>query len=174
MCITAAQTLTRPPIVTINPPQISKFSPELFLNQKDSPLILVTDHDEFIRKLLCRMLEKEGYQVLVASNSEQCLEAYILFHPDLVILDALMPGIDGFTCCRELRALPEGDRTPILMTTSLNDSDSVRQALKAGATDYITHPIHRSQLCQQVRLLIQPSKLDQQVQQLNTRLESQV
>jgi PleD family two-component response regulator len=161
-------------MVTAKPIEISKFSFETFLNPEGSPLILVVDDDALTRTMVCLAMATEGYQVIEACNTQQCLEAYKIFHPDLVLLDAVMPGRDGFACCRELRSLPERKRPPIIMITCLNDAESVEQGLAAGATDYITKPIPVALLRQRVRRLFQQFELRGQLQQLNTELERQV
>ena len=118
------------------------------------PLILIVDDDRTMRSLLNLAMEEEGYEVAEAENGEQCLSEYTHFQPDLILLDAVMPDIDGFTCCQKIRSLPGGDRLPILMITVLDDRDSVDRAFQAGATDYITKPIHWSVLSQRVRSLL--------------------
>lgn len=115
-------------MITNKPLYMSKFRAETSLAKEEPHLILVADDDKLMRTMLCRALEKEGYQVIEASNAEQCLKAYTLFHPDLILLDSLMPGIDSFTCCHELSAIPENERPPILMLTSLDDSEFLKQA----------------------------------------------
>jgi PleD family two-component response regulator len=137
------------------------FGSKTVLAQEGSSLILIADNDDLIRAMLSTVLEKEGYRVIEACNGEQCLEAYKVFHPDLVILDSIMPEMDGFTCCRELSAIPDSKNTPILMITSLDDSESMYQAFMAGATNYIPRPIPWVLLRHRVRWLIQGSKLSQ-------------
>ena len=124
------------------------------LQSEPTPLILIVDDDRTMRSLLNLAMEEEGYRVVEAENGEQCLSEFTHFQPDLILLDAVMPDIDGFTCCQKIRRLPGGDRLPILMITVLDDQESVEQAFRAGATDYITKPIHWSVLSQRVRRLL--------------------
>ena len=118
------------------------------------PLILIVDDDRTMRSLLNLAMEEEGYRVAEAENGEQCFSEYTHFQPDLILLDGVMPDIDGFTCCQKIRSLPGGDSIPILMITVLDDQESVEKAFEAGATDYITKPIHWSVLSQRVRRLL--------------------
>ena len=74
-----------------------------FSKSKQSPLILVADDDKTIRVWLRRSLELEGYQVVEATNGQECLDAYETMEPDIILLDAVMPIMDGFTCCKRLR-----------------------------------------------------------------------
>ena len=154
--------------------QTSDISTQTLPDRENSPLVLVTDDEEAARSLLRMLMEQEGYRVVEACNGKQCLEAYTTYHPDIVLLDAMMPVMDGFTCCQQLMELAKSDFTPVLMITSLRDAESVDRAFAAGATDYVTKPLHIDVLCQRVRRLIQQSQLYQQVQQLNADLEYQV
>jgi two-component system cell cycle sensor histidine kinase/response regulator CckA len=126
----------------------------LYTTQQNTPLVLVVDDDAGIRLLLRRVLAREGYAVEQAENGVQALSAYERLRPDVVLLDILMPEMDGFDTCTRLRALPAGDRTPVLMITALEDPESVKRAFEAGATDYITKPIHLDVLCYRVRNML--------------------
>lgn len=113
--------------------------------------ILVIDDDEAITMALRRALAFEGYTVDVALDGEDGLRAARDVAPDLVILDILMPGIDGFEVCRRLR---EGDSIPILMLTARDDvADRVR-GLDAGADDYLVKPFAPDELLARVRALL--------------------
>lgn len=139
--------------------------------QEDSPLILVVDDDKSMRMLLRLALEQQGYQVLEAQDGEACLAAYQHCQPDAILLDAVMPVMDGFACCSQLRTFPGGERTPVLMVTVLDDPDAVERAFAVGATDYITKPIHWAVLRHRVRHLLQQSLLSQQLEVANRELE---
>lgn len=138
---------------------------------QDSALILVVDDDKFIRLQLSRAMEQAGYQVAQASNGEQAIAAYNRLHPDIILLDVVMPIMDGFTCCSQLQKLPGGDRTPVLMLTALEDRESVDLAFEAGATDYITKPIHLAVLRQRVRHLLQASRVMEELRQQKAEAE---
>lgn len=134
------------------------------------PLILIVDDDRTMRSLLNLAMEEEGYEVAEAENGEQCLSEYTHFQPDLILLDAVMPDIDGFTCCQKIRSLPGGDRLPILMITVLDDPESVEQAFNAGATDYITKPIHWSVLSERVRRLLDGNRASAELTAIKEQL----
>ncbi len=121
-------------------------------------LILVVDDDHLVRMQLRELLEIVGYRVAEASNGEEALAIYSQLQPDMVLLDGLMPGMDGFTCCAQLQKLPGGDRTPVLMITALYDEASLERAYAAGATDFITKPIKWQVLRQRVRRLLEASQ----------------
>lgn len=103
--------------------------------------ILVVDDDSMLRTLIRIKLKKNGYDVIEAADGVQALEAFRASHPDIVLMDANMPGKDGFTATEELKQQPEARSTPILMVSGLEDDDSVDRAFSVGATEYITKPI---------------------------------
>lgn len=154
-------------------------------SERHSPLILVADDDRFTRLMLRQLLEQDGYNVEEVGDGEQCLAAYTKYKPDMVLLDAMMPVMDGFTCCQNLRSLTKDDLPPVeslfasslgthvpswivsglanvslgyppvLMITGLNDQASVEWAFESGATDFVTKPIHPPVLRQRVRRLLE-------------------
>ncbi len=119
------------------------------------PLILVADDEKTLRLVLRRVMQQEGYEVLEAMDGEEALQLYQDKQPDMILLDAMMPGMDGFTCCAELQRRLGEDCPPVLMITALDDGPSVDLAFKVGATDYVTKPIHWPVLRQRVRRLLQ-------------------
>lgn len=137
--------------------------------EQDPPLILIVDDEKFTRLQLRLAMEQVGYQVFETSNGEEALTAYTQLQPDIVLLDALMPTMDGFTYSKQLQSLPGGDRTPILMITALDDQESVDRAFAAGATDYITKPIHWKVLRQRVYRLLQASRATEKLRQQTER-----
>ncbi|PMB48168.1 histidine kinase [Fischerella thermalis CCMEE 5330] len=128
-------------------------------------LILVVDDDHCVRKQLHELLKTAGYRVLEASSGEEALAIYTQQQPDMVLLDVLMSGMDGFTCCAQLKSLPGGDRTPILMVTGLTDQESIEKAFAAGAADFITKPVKWPILRQRVQRLLEASHAMQALRQ---------
>ncbi len=122
-----------------------------------APSILVVDDDLLMRSMATHSLTQSGFQVTVVSHGEQALELFQ--HQDfaLVLLDVVMPGLDGYQVCTRLRALPRGESLPILMLTGLNDGAAVDQAFQAGATDFIAKPFHWPLLAQRVRYCLRAS-----------------
>ncbi len=135
------------------------------------PLILIADDDKTTRMGLRQAMEQEGYQVVEALNGESCVAIFSRLRPDIVLLDAIMPIMDGFTCCTRIQQLQGTTPTPVLIITGLEDQDSVDQAFAAGAVDYITKPIHWAVLRQRVRRLIQQVRLYEQLEQANFELQ---
>lgn len=140
---------------------------------RDPPIVLIVDDDKFMRIQLRHAMEQSGYQVAEASNGDQAISLYLDRQPDIVLLDAMMPVMDGFACCQVLRSLLNSDRIasnlPVLMITALEDQESVDQAFAVGATDYITKPIHWAVLRQRVRRLLEASQAMEALQQQTER-----
>jgi PleD family two-component response regulator len=128
------------------------------ITQQKSTLVLIADDDDAARIVLRHILEDQGYEVIEAQNGQECIHSYLQFHPDLVLLDCVMPVMDGYTCCQHLRALPNTDHTPIVMLTSLNDSNSIQRAFALGVTDYIPKPIQWDSFSQRISPLIKQTK----------------
>ncbi|WP_217358215.1 diguanylate cyclase [Anabaena sp. UHCC 0187] len=135
---------------------------------KNHTLVLVVDDDLVIQMQLRYAMQKEGYQVLVANDGKAALSIYIESNPDLILLDAMMPVMDGFSCCAQLQEL--NANIPILMITGLNDQNSVDKAFAVGAADYITKPIHWAVLRQRVRRLLQMHWV---MKELQSRIEKE-
>ena len=118
-------------------------------------IVLVVDDDQAVRLMLRYTLEKEGCQVIEAEDGEQSLFMYKRFFPDLIIMDAIMPVMDGFIACEKIQELPGGRTTPILMVTGLEDEKSIDRSFGVGAVDFITKPIKWAVLRHRVRRLLQ-------------------
>jgi len=132
--------------------------------------ILIIDDDKVARAMLRQRLEQEAYDVVEADSGSTGLELFQMLCPDLVLVDAVMPTMDGFECCRRLQALPGGQHTPVLMITSLEDETSVKQAFAAGAADFVTKPVQWAILLQRVRRMIGQAHLYQQLETANQAL----
>ena len=106
------------------------------------PVVLIVDDDFSMRLQVRFTLENAGLAVVEAGGGEEAVELFKKNPPDLVLLDVIMPDVDGFTTCRALRALPGGAHTPVVMVTGLEDPETITQAFEAGATDFISKPIN--------------------------------
>lgn len=113
--------------------------------------ILVVDDDDGLRELIRINLEHEGYQVLQAANGLQCVAAVREHRPDLVLLDVMMPEMDGLEACKRVR---EFSQVPILMLTAKAQSDDVITGLDRGADDYLPKPFNMDELAARMRALL--------------------
>jgi two-component system response regulator MprA len=117
--------------------------------------VVVADDDRAIRAAVTRALELDGYRVTVAIDGATALEAVRTEQPDLLLLDLMMPSIDGLTVCRVLRA--EGSRLPILMMTARTETSDRVAGLDAGADDYVPKPFELDELLARLRALLRRS-----------------
>ena len=115
--------------------------------------VLIVDDEPSMRLLLRTAMQRDGFQVTEASNGMECLEIFQQQRPDVVLMDAMMPQMDGFSCSVALQEMTSPNQTPILMITGLDDPQSVDRAFDAGAADYVTKPIHWALLRQRMRRL---------------------
>jgi len=118
--------------------------------------VLVVDDDFRILRMIRRILELEGYQVLKASNGEAALQVFDEETPELVLLDIMMPGMDGYTVCQRLR---EFSPVPIIMVTAKGNDEEKVKGLDAGADDYVTKPFAAKELVARVRAVLRRTAL---------------
>jgi len=116
------------------------------------PLILIAEDDPEVRKALERIISFEGYDHVSANDGAAALEAVKEHEPSLIILDVMMPYVDGLTVCRTLRA--RGDRTPVLMLTAREEIPDRVAGLDAGADDYVAKPFSLDELLARIRALL--------------------
>ncbi len=119
-------------------------------------VVLVVDDEEDIRGLLRLILSRAGYDVQEAGDGESALAFLQNDLPDLILLDLLMPGIDGFEVCRRVRAGQRTKAIPILILSAMTDSHSRQEGLRAGATKYLTKPLTATQLLEHVGDALDP------------------
>lgn len=123
------------------------------MGSKQSQRILVVDDEEAIRELLQYNLQKSGFEVKTASDGEQALDVAKKFLPDVVLLDIMMPKMDGVETCRRLRDNPELQKTFIIFLTARSEEYSEVAAFEVGADDYITKPIKPRALISRIQAL---------------------
>lgn len=125
----------------------------------NNPKILIVDDEQLYRHLVKVNLESEGYEVITASNGEECLEMVANRHPDLVILDIMMPKLDGFSTLDRIRQFSE---VPVIMLTGKNDEQDRVKGLNAGADDYVAKPFSATELIARVRAVMRRSIFNDQ------------
>jgi len=116
-----------------------------------TPLLLAED-DQSVRESLTRALRFEGYDVHAVSDGAQALEALMMGQPEVIVLDVMMPGVDGLAACRRIRE--KGIRTPVLMLTARHDVADRVAGLDAGADDYLVKPFDLEELLARLRALV--------------------
>jgi len=136
--------------------------------------ILVVDDNPANIKVLFDCLRRAGYKVLVARDGNSALEKLRETTASLVLLDVMMPGLDGFATCRQMRAEPQIQDIPVIFLTALNDTESKVRGLELGAVDYITKPFHHEEVLSRVRLHLKLRALSLRLQKQNQELSSEV
>lgn len=124
---------------------------------RQRPQVLLVDDDEVNLLLTGLALRDRGFDILEAPSGEQALQMLASFTPDLVLLDALMPGLDGFDTCRALRARPGLQNLPVLMLTGLDDDASINRAFNAGATEFFVKTTQWSLLAWRMQYMLRAS-----------------
>ena len=119
-----------------------------------SEKILIIDDDLDTLRLVGLMLQRQGYQISAATNGQQGLEKAFEEDPDLILLDVMMPDMDGYEVTRRLRQNPSTLETPILMFTAKTQLDDKVIGYEVGANDYLTKPTHPSELQARVKTLL--------------------
>jgi two-component system response regulator MprA len=143
------------------------------VNRVPAPLVLVAEDDRAVRESLVRALELEGYQVCTASDGEAALAMVAERHPHVIVLDVLMPVLDGLSACRRLRA--QHDATPILLLTARSAVPDRVSGLDAGADDYLSKPFALDELLARLRALLRrhgPEPGDETIIVEDLRIES--
>jgi DNA-binding NtrC family response regulator len=136
--------------------------------------ILVVDDTPANIGFLLETLSKEGYRVRVATDGESALEQAQYSPPCLVLLDVMMPGLDGFETCRRLRQQPRLAPIPVIFMTALSDAQDKVRAFEAGANDYITKPFQYAEVLARVQTHLSRRELEVQLEQANRELEGRV
>ena len=140
--------------------------------------ILLVDDNPTNLKVLFEAIGGYGWKALMATDGESAIEQAEYAKPDLILLDVMMPGIDGFETCRRLKANPITENIPIIFMTALSDTTDKVKGLDIGAVDYITKPFQQEEVIARLKLHLKLSllnrKLEQQVQQRTTELTQSV
>ena len=135
-----------------------------------TPLILVVEDDAVTRLTLVKVLSHSGYEVVHASNGREGFSSFIEHKPSLILMDAMMPEMNGYEAIQAIRNYEKERASPILMLTALEDSESIEQAFEAGATDFITKPINWELLAQRVKYALRSSQIEDKLRSSQSQL----
>lgn len=128
--------------------------------------ILVADDEPHIRRILQYLLEQEGYEVVVATDGEDALREVDRCAPDLVLLDVMMPRLDGFSVLRSIRASLETARLPVILLTAKGQSDEKVRGLRGGANDYVTKPFDQEELLLRIHNMLEHARAQREANPL--------
>ncbi len=134
------------------------------------PLILVADDDLVMRCTMAAVLRESGYSIVEAEDGVQALSIALSEQPDLIVLDLVMPGLDGFQVCEQVRADPAMAETPILVLTGLEDINAIRRAFEIGATDFATKPLSAPLLSHRARFMLRSVDVMRELRDSESRL----
>ncbi|MFK8067028.1 MAG: EAL domain-containing protein, partial [Gammaproteobacteria bacterium] len=134
--------------------------------------LLIIDDDPDTRKLIEHSLSNEVFDFLHAGSGELALEIIEQTPPDLIMLDVIMPGIDGFNTCVQIRDHEKGTPVPILIMSSLDDMDSINNAYNAGATDFVIKPFNPTLLQYQIKFLLKSKRIHEELKSTQQRLDT--
>ena len=135
-----------------------------------SPLILVVEDDPVTRLTLVKVLSNSGYEVIHAANGREGFSSFIKHKPSLILIDAMMPEMNGYEAIQAIRNYEQERAIPVLMLTALEDSESIEQAFEAGATDFITKPINWELLAQRVKYALRTSQIEDKLRSSQSQL----
>jgi len=136
----------------------------------EQPKVLLVDDDEVNLLLTAIALRERGFAITEASSGERALQMLADWTPDIIVLDAMMPGLDGFATCRELRLMPGFENIPVLMLTGLDDDASITRAYQAGATDFFVKSTQWSLLAGRLRYLLRASRTRLELERSKAKL----
>jgi two-component system, OmpR family, response regulator len=114
--------------------------------------ILITEDEEFLREMLATAMRFAGFEVRAAADGNEALSAVPAFQPQLIVMDVMMPGMDGFEACRRLRA--DGDATPMIFLTARDATEDKLAGFELGGDDYLTKPFNLDELIARIRAVL--------------------
>ena len=138
---------------------------------RERPVVLHVDDDAAALMMAEGSLEDAGFDIVHAEDGRQAIEQFHAVAPDLIIMDAVMPVMDGFSAIREIRKLPAGEHIPILMITGLDDFDSITRAYDEGATDFLAKPVNFIVLPHRVQYMLRSTKTANELRVSQTKLD---
>src|SRR5919199_3640989 len=144
------------------------------LGSDEKGVILIVDDNPDSLDLLFFVLRDSDFTVLMANSGKSALQTVEEAHPDLILLDVMMPGIDGFEICRRLKANPSSQDIPVIFMTSLSETDDKVRGFNVGAVDYITKPIQEEVLKARITTHLTIRKLNRSLVEQNKRLQQEI
>jgi len=138
---------------------------------RNKPLVLLVDDDPTGMLMATETLQAEGFDVVTAEDGIEAIQMFTRYRPDVVVMDVVMPRMNGFSACAEIRTTELGKHIPVLMVTGLNDVESIRKAYELGATDFITKPINTFILSYRIHYLIRAKATADELRESRAKLD---
>lgn len=145
-----------------------------FQNAFQDIVILIVDDNPTNLKVLSDTLKDLGWEILVALDGESAIEQVEYAQPDLILLDVMMPGIDGFETCRRLKSSPSTQDIPIIFTTALGEIEDKIRGFSVGAVDYITKPFRQEEVLARIKVHLQLRSLNLNLEKQNQQLKKEI
>ena len=142
------------------------------MTQERKGKILCVDDEPSIREILHHVLTEEGYEVLTASDGQEALLVAVKERPDLILLDIMMPNLDGMETCRRLRAQPTTRHMRVIILTAYDMRERLEEAITAGADDFLGKPIDMTELRIRVRSMLKVKDMSDEVDRLEAYISS--
>ena len=139
-------------------------------DENNKAKILVVDDDPNVAELLDSMLSEVGYEITIANSAEEGMRADRRVHPDLILLDVVLPEMSGFEACQRFNENHKERYVPIILVTSMSDVDDKIKGLESGADDYITKPFYTEELLARVRSALRTKRLYDELQATREKL----
>ncbi|MCS7011152.1 MAG: response regulator [Anaerolineales bacterium] len=118
--------------------------------------VLLVEDDDLTRRMMTALLKKQGFEVIPVANGPMAIAEVKTSPPDIILMDVMMPEMDGYTACRAIRAMPDRAHIPIIMLTALDDVDHKVKGFEAGADDYVVKPCDIEELTARIHVLLRP------------------
>lgn len=132
--------------------------------------VLVVDDNPDVREILSRNLERAGYRVITASGGQECLDVVRCRPVDVILLDVMMPNMDGLTVCRELKTIEHGATIPVILVTAKDDVDTRAAGMRLGVSEYITKPVNMNELHTRLQSQLHAREIRRKLDDANRKL----
>ena len=152
--------------------QLTTRHSDMDAQDSEKPLVLVVDDDMAGLLMASEALASDGFSVIEAEDGQEAIDQFLAHKPDVVIMDVVMPRMDGFESCAKIRQCEGGQHVPILMVTGLEDVDSIQKAYEVGATDFVTKPINFFLLPYRVTYMMRAKKTADALRESQVRLDN--
>jgi len=140
---------------------------------KKSGRILIVDDDQDAREILSRLLSSAGYDCVTAEGGERCLEIARSEPVDVILLDVMMPGMDGIQVCDELRKDAKLRTIPVILLTARDDISTRAQGMERGVSEYLTKPVNKRELFTRVQSQLHSRELDRQLERTAANIDKE-
>ncbi len=134
--------------------------------------VLVVDDDEDSRRLLSHLLERKGYRVVLADGGQAALDSLRTKEVDVILLDVMMPNMDGFAVCRELKKSPATASLPVILLTARDDMETRATGMNLGVSDFLAKPVNREELFLRLRTQVDARRRARILEQVQRRAEA--